>query len=256
MIQYFSDETNCIEIILSDNSTISYPRHNHVSVYTIGAVLNGNLILNVNNKSFDYKSGNTFMLSPYMVHSIKAVTPYTMLSICIKKSSINHLDFNGLRKYLIRLPAHNFGLTDNIQEQILLHLADISLVKSVSNHEVQKSSSYSANTNLSMTTLKEHLENFPELKISVEEMASKAFISKYHFIRNFKTEVGLTPHQFQLQNRIRKAQHLLQHTSDTITEVAMTTGFCDQSHFIKQFEKIVGLTPTDYKLACSTLKLS
>lgn len=29
----------------------------------------------------------------------------------------------------------------------------------------------------------------------------------------------------------------------TITEVALTTGFCDQSYFIKQFEKIVGLTP-------------
>ena len=75
----------------------------------------------------------------------------------------------------------------------------------------------------------------------------------HHFIRNFKQETGLTPHQFQLQNRIRKAQHLLS-GSDTITEVAMTTGFCDQSHFIKQFEKIVGLTPSDYKLACNTLQ--
>ena len=62
-------------------------------------------------------------------------------------------------------------------------------------------------------------------------MAKNALLSKYHFIRNFKAEVGLTPHQFQIQNRIRKAQRLI-HKTDTITEVALATGFCNQSHFI------------------------
>lgn len=37
-------------------------------------------------------------------------------------------------------------------------------------------------------------------------MAQNAFLNKYHFIRSFKAEAGLTPHQFQIQNRIRKAQ--------------------------------------------------
>ncbi len=49
-------------------------------------------------------------------------------------------------------------------------------------------------------------------------MAQNTFISKYHFIRNFKTEIGLTPHQFQIQNRIRKAQRLI-HKTETIAEV-------------------------------------
>lgn len=97
--------------------------------------------------------------------------------------------------------------------------------------------------------LKQRIERYPESKFSVEEMARAAFTSKYHFIRSFKKEVGLTPHQFQIQNRIRKAQRLLNRT-ETITEVALNTGFCDQSHFIKQFEKMVGLTPTAYKMSC------
>lgn len=63
-------------------------------------------------------------------------------------------------------------------------------------------------------------------------MADATFMSKYNLIRIFKHEVGLTPHQFLLQNRIRKAQRLLE-TSATITEVALATGFCDQSHFIR-----------------------
>ena len=89
-------------------------------------------------------------------------------------------------------------------------------------------------------------------RFSIEEMAQNAFISKYHFIRSFKAEVGLTPHQFQLQNRIRKAQRLM-HNAETITEVALSTGFCDQSHFIKQFEKQVGLPPLTYKLSFQTI---
>ena len=65
-------------------------------------------------------------------------------------------------------------------------------------------------------------------------------------IRSLKAEVGLTPHQFQIQNRIRKAQRLIRE-ANTITKVALTTGFCDQSHFIKQFKKYVGLPPLAYK---------
>ncbi len=83
-------------------------------------------------------------------------------------------------------------------------------------------------------------------------MAKNAFLSKYHFIRNFKAEVGLTPHQFQIQNRIRKAQRLI-HKTDTITEVALATDFCDQSHFIKEFKKQIGLTPLTYKQASRTI---
>lgn len=104
-----------------------------------------------------------------------------------------------------------------------------------------------------ITHYKKQLELYPENKFSIEEMAKNAFISKYHFIRTFKAEAGLTPHQFQLQNRIRKAKRLML-KSKTMTEVALTTGFCDQSHFIKQFEKQVGMSPLTYKLSSKIIK--
>ena len=97
-----------------------------------------------------------------------------------------------------------------------------------------------------------HCYDRTQNKLNIEEMARMTSTSKYHFIRCFKKEIGLTPHQFQMQNRVRKAQKLLSQT-DSMTKVAMDTGFCDQSHFIKQFEKIVGLTPSDYKRAFSIL---
>ena len=103
-----------------------------------------------------------------------------------------------------------------------------------------------------LEAVKEQLELFPETKFSIDDMARAVWVSKYYFIRRFKQAVGLTPHQFQLQNRIRKAQRLISQNV-TLTEAALTTGFCDQSHFIKQFEKLVGLTPSAYQRSAAVI---
>ena len=44
----------------------------------------------------------------------------------------------------------------------------------------------------------------PENKIEISKLADDIFISKYYFIRKFKKEIGLTPHRFYIQNRIRR----------------------------------------------------
>ena len=71
-------------------------------------------------------------------------------------------------------------------------------------------------------------------------------VSPYHMIRKFKKAFGLTPHQFQIQCKVRKAQKLLE-TTKSIPEVAYEAGFCDQSHLDRCFQKIVGMTPRQYQ---------
>jgi AraC-like DNA-binding protein len=91
-----------------------------------------------------------------------------------------------------------------------------------------------------------------ESDLDIREMADAGHASKYHFIRMFKRAVGLTPHRFQLQNRIRKAQRLIE-DGMSLTDIAFVTGFFDQSHFIKCFKKTVGITPSEYKQACQRI---
>ena len=102
--------------------------------------------------------------------------------------------------------------------------------------------------------VREYIEIYPENIFSIDEMADSAFSSKYNFIRRFKERTGLTPHQFQIQNRIRKAQKLLEKLSIT-TEVALTTGFYDQSHFIRNFKKIVKMTPLEFQSSIKRINL-
>lgn len=92
----------------------------------------------------------------------------------------------------------------------------------------------------------------PENPLSIDDMAKSINISPYHMIRTFKAAFGLTPHQFQIQSRIRKAQKLLEN-GDSITDVAYNTGFCDQSHFNRCFKKIVGLNPKEYQRSIKKL---
>lgn len=85
----------------------------------------------------------------------------------------------------------------------------------------------------------------PEKKLELDELAKNIFISKYYLVRKFKNEIGLTPHNFQVQRRIRKAQQLLI-DSKSITEVANEVGFYDQSHFIRIFKEYLNVTPSEY----------
>lgn len=94
--------------------------------------------------------------------------------------------------------------------------------------------------------LKQIIIDAPENEFFIEDMAKSVGISPYHMIRQFKAACGLTPHQFQIQCRVRKGQKLLEE-GKSVTEAAYATGFCDQSHFDRCFRKIVRLTPNAYK---------
>ena len=93
--------------------------------------------------------------------------------------------------------------------------------------------------------IKKEIIGNPELEISIDEMSKKVNISSYHMIRKFAAENGLTPHKFQMQCRVRKAQELLREGYKVI-DVAHMVGFCDQSHLDRVFKKQVGISPEQY----------
>ena len=96
-----------------------------------------------------------------------------------------------------------------------------------------------------LDVIKREIIGNPELELSIDQMSQKVNISSYHMIRKFSDENGLTPHKFQMQCRIRKAQQLLRDGYKVI-DVAQMVGFCDQSHLDRVFKKQVGISPEQY----------
>lgn len=86
---------------------------------------------------------------------------------------------------------------------------------------------------------------------SLNELAAIADYSPYHFARLFKTTVGISPHQYLMQQRIQRSQFLLTHGSLPITAIATELGFDSSSHFASTFRLLNGVAPTSYRAAYS-----
>ncbi len=84
-------------------------------------------------------------------------------------------------------------------------------------------------------------------KLSLEKIAKMAYLSKSNFFKLFKQELGISPNDFIIGERIAQAKQLLR-MQKSVKEVAYQTGFSDSNYFIKAFKAIVGLTPKIYQM--------
>lgn len=85
-----------------------------------------------------------------------------------------------------------------------------------------------------------------ETNFTLESLAQNVSLSKYHFLRLFKKEFGLTPHAFIVNQRLNKANNLIQEGM-SISEASVVVGFNDQSHFSRNFKRYFGYTPLSMK---------
>lgn len=83
--------------------------------------------------------------------------------------------------------------------------------------------------------------------ISLDDLASAAGLSRFHFVRAFKTAVGMPPHRWLVGLRIERAKELLLSRTATIIEVAALVGFESQSHFGQVFLSQVGMPPREWR---------
>ena len=234
---YIYDEISETELVIYTNSSLSYPLHNHSSVFSIGIILNGSIRLCKAGCFSVYTDSQIFIIPPYVPHALDSIGKASLLTICINKNKISEININKIINRITFLYTKTFNLGSLSNAQLSLLAENISYCKHFSAYK---------SVTPQIKKLRQMLEFSPEISINIEKMAKSAYMSKYHFIRKFKKETGLTPHQFQIQNKIRKAQRIF-NNSESLAELAMETGFFDQSHFIRYFKKIIGLTPSAYK---------
>jgi len=85
--------------------------------------------------------------------------------------------------------------------------------------------------------------------LDLEQIASVAGLSPFHFLRLFGAALGVTPHQYLLRSRLRRAARLLAEDGRSITTIAYEAGFADLSNFVRSFHRAAGLSPRRFRKA-------
>ncbi|HEX3023368.1 MAG TPA: AraC family transcriptional regulator [Lachnospiraceae bacterium] len=99
------------------------------------------------------------------------------------------------------------------------------------------------------TYINEHLRE----ELTLDFLAAKASLSPYYFIKLFKKQIGLTPHDYLIAARINHAKFLLKTTDLSIKEICYRCGFSSESSFCSTFKKREQITPSSYREVRNTI---
>lgn len=83
--------------------------------------------------------------------------------------------------------------------------------------------------------------------LSLAALAAEAGMSRFHFLRTFRSLVGTTPHQYVMRQRLHRAAVDLRTTDDPVTTIAFRAGFGDLSTFCRRFRGVMGASPAAYR---------
>lgn len=148
---------------------------------------------------------------------------------------------NKLIKECMSTSITKDALADLTLQELLIRIIQTQTVKSIDDGIV----------NISNNPISEVIDfirlNLKE-NINLKSLSDKAGMSTTSFYRFFKRELGMTPIEFVLNEKIKSAKKLLKNPSIQINEVCYLSGFEDANYFIRLFKKYEGITPKQYQL--------
>lgn len=131
-------------------------------------------------------------------------------------------------------------LADLSLQELLIRIIQTQSVKSVEEGDISSTSD-------SLKQVILLLKNKLKEKINLSEIARQAGLSQATLYRLFKNELGISPLEFIMKERIKIAKQLLKDRKLYIKNAAFESGFDDCNYFIRAFKHYEGITPKQYQ---------
>ena len=233
----------------------SYPRHAHDG-YSISLVLEGVHLFAIEGERMEARAGDIRIIHPYEEHetiestwkhinlslergaieSVAAsmqITAPVMFARLINDSLLSERVRQLHKAYTKEAPKR----IEALSHALILYL----LQKHRFDSETLPTLTPSSQIAQAISYIQSHAH---EADLNLDEVAKKAQMSKYHFLRVFKQALGRTPHQYLQNIRIDCVRKEIAN-GKSFVEAAYHCGFYDQSHMIKIYKKFYGHTPRE-----------
>ena len=163
---------------------------------------------------------------------------------------IRHVLFSILKNMEQELSSNRYG-KEILSTGMLLRLL-VEIARSIHRKEVQKPEPMLPKSKR-MLDIVQYLDAHLTEDLSVDLLAEKFYISRYHLMRRFREETGTTIHAYISDRRLMLARDLITQGMPA-TDVCFRCGFGSYSSFSRAYGKFFGTTPTGRNVSESVLE--
>ena len=108
--------------------------------------------------------------------------------------------------------------------------------------EIRRPHAYDEKIEQTLSYINENLDR----ELTVDQLAERIYLSRYHFMRLFKEQTGSTVHAYIRRKRLLRAAKLIR-GGEPVSRVAAETGYADYSAFYRAFRDCFGASPSDLR---------
>lgn len=234
--------------VVEGKGRASFPFHSHQS-FLVGVIKSGKAILKFNEKEYELQGGMTYVVPSEVGFSMRPITAYySYLTLCIKADSKNTLmQYFSKATVIFDIGESICDLCENFKAGInennfFSGLVDILNLENRERIEISEQSGPNDFIAEAVTFIDEHIEE----KITLDDLAKKVHVSKYHLLREFKKRMSVTPKQYLSQSKMRYVRQKVMSVRTT-AQIAADMNFSAQSHLCSVFKKYMGISVDDYK---------
>lgn len=241
-------------------TTFANPQYQEIrydsDVSCIEYIVSGSGIININNKSYIVKKGDSYMLleGTNQNYYSDPDDPFTKIWINFKgilgREIINIYGLSDcvLFKNTNTLPyiekIHNI-ISSNTDPKFIQEETSalfLRLIQFMADHK-QQLTPESASINM----IRYYIDCNITKNIKISDISNICHYTPQHIIKIFKEKYGITPHKYILNSKLKISLPMLRSTDKSIEEISNELGFSDTRHFSAQFEKFMGIRPSAYR---------
>jgi len=160
---------------------------------------------------------------------------------------INTQDLSEIINRFIRIGVKERSKEKDLIASFALKELLIRLTQTQARELLEKSYKHMATSNR-LAFVVDYIKNNIRENFTLESLSEKACMSKAHFSRTFKVELGLSPMEFILKERLKLAKQYLQLGDYQVQEVCFMSGFNNTTYFIRAFKNEFGVTPKVFQV--------